>query len=202
MSDNDSVIEEVPFDFDFVPEELQVLPIHHEMLSTRPGDFDFEKHGTENAEKLAVGLLAKMLSLNTIFLSAPQVGIPFRVFVYGRDEYMKVMFNPQLTGISVREWEYKEGCASFPGLNLKIRRHRDIQVMYQDETGTEKIESHTAVEARIIQHEMDHMEGISYTTHVSPHRLRQELNKLNARMINIQQRNAAYARLEANSARP
>jgi peptide deformylase len=178
--------------------DLPVLPLHSEILTTRPDDFKFETDEDKKAaEELAQTLLFKMEQFNCISISAPQVGLPYRVFAYGKDGYFRVMFNPQILEASERKIEMREGCISFPGLNLKITRPVDIRVAYQDVDGKDQVETFTMYEARIILHEMDHMEGTSYLKHTTEYRLNRELNKLRTKIIKHQTRNAAYARIAA-----
>ena len=64
-----------------------------------------------------------------------------------------------------------EGCLTFPGLWLKVKRPQGIKVEFEDEMGTRQEYQLFGLEARIFQHEMDHMEGTDFTQKVSKLRL-------------------------------
>lgn len=99
-------------------------------------------------------------------LAAPQVGILKRVIVIdNRDEENGkrfYMINPEIIekeGVEVG----MEGCLSVPGKQGTVERSKDIKVRYNDLSGEEKILEAEDFLARIIQHEIDHLDGILYT---------------------------------------
>lgn len=99
-------------------------------------------------------------------LAAPQVGILKRVIVIdNRDEENGkrfYMINPEIIekeGIEVG----MEGCLSVPGKQGTVERSKDIKVKYNDLSGEEKILEAEDFLARILQHEIDHLDGILYT---------------------------------------
>lgn len=99
-------------------------------------------------------------------LAAPQVGILKRVIVIdNRDEENGkrfYMINPEIIekeGVEVG----MEGCLSVPGKQGTVERSKDIKVRYNDLSGEEKIMYAEDFLARIIQHEIDHLDGILYT---------------------------------------
>jgi len=93
-------------------------------------------------------------------LAANQVGIPYRVIsVKGMDT---CMFNPKIVYSSVEEQLSEEGCLSFPGLIVKIKRAEYIRVRFTDAYGETSIKTYNGLTARIIQHEIDHIDGILF----------------------------------------
>lgn len=99
-------------------------------------------------------------------LAAPQVGILKRVIVIdNRDEESGkrfYMINPEIIekeGVEVG----MEGCLSVPGKQGTVERSKDIKVRYNDLSGEEKILEAEDFLARILQHEIDHLDGILYT---------------------------------------
>lgn len=95
-------------------------------------------------------------------LAAPQVAWNVRLFIVnptGEAEDERVLINPRIIGSDGNE-EGEEGCLSFPGIYAKVRRALNITVEYQDE----RFESHkldcSGLLARIIQHELDHLDNI------------------------------------------
>jgi peptide deformylase len=96
-------------------------------------------------------------------LAAPQVGVPYRLFVMGGHSLVKnrVCFNPEIldTCGSKRATEV-EGCLSYPGLKVPVKRHKKIKVAYQTASGERHIRTLRNWEARVFQHELDHLNGI------------------------------------------
>lgn len=99
-------------------------------------------------------------------LAAPQVGILKRLIVVdNRDEEENKRFYMLNPVILEKEGEEisMEGCLSIPGKQGIVKRAKNIKVKYNDLTGKEKIMEAEDFLARIIQHEMDHLDGILYT---------------------------------------
>jgi peptide deformylase len=98
-------------------------------------------------------------------LAGPQVAVPYQLFVMQPDpevpEGRRVLINPVLSDRK-GSVEAEEGCLSLPGLYQKIRRAREIRVQAYDENGRPVDAVLTDFEARIVQHETDHLQGILF----------------------------------------
>lgn len=92
-------------------------------------------------------------------LAAPQVGVLTSVFVVGFEDRCFELINPKITHRSGSE-EGPEGCLSIPDLMLWVDRATDITVSAQDRFGNDIELKESGFVARIIQHEMDHLEGV------------------------------------------
>lgn len=105
-----------------------------------------------------------------IGLSANQIGIKERAFIMYSDVKKKEMiscFDPLITDYSEEKIIMDEGCLTWPGLWLKVERSEGIQCVYNDVDGElVQVQMH-GLEARIFQHEYDHMEGTNFTQRVS-----------------------------------
>ena len=115
-------------------------------------------------------LFETMDNFKGIGLSGNQVGIMERVFVMYSDFTKRekiVCFNPKITLASETEEFMDEGCLSFPGLWLKVKRPSWIEVEYENENGEVIKDTFTDLTARVFQHEYDHMEGTNFTQRVS-----------------------------------
>jgi len=119
------------------------------------------------------GLMAKlrdmketMLSLNGIGLAAPQVGVNLRVIVIQLMCAGKLvgpvqeMINPVITKTSTDIIGYEEGCLSIPGEYYRIDRPSKIDVKFQTLRGRYKRWHLKGLEARVVQHELDHLNGV------------------------------------------
>ena len=123
---------------------------------------------------LTENLVETMREYKGVGLSASQCGVMERVFVmYSDIKERKIIacYNPQILEYSEDIVEMDEGCLTFPGLWLKIKRPEGIKVQFEDETGTKQEYQMFGLESRIFQHEMDHMEGTDFTQRVSKLRL-------------------------------
>ena len=88
-----------------------------------------------------------------------------------KEKDIMVCFNPKIVNQSEEEILMDEGCLSYPGLWLKVRRPEGIEVTYEDAKGELYEKAMFGLEARIFQHEYDHMEGTDFTKKVSRLRL-------------------------------
>jgi peptide deformylase len=123
-------------------------------LRTSCEPFDF---ATGNAQELAEDLITTMEHYNGLGLAANQVGIGLRVFVLRGDPY--AVFNPKIVDTSSQEVMLDEGCLTYPGLYVKVKRPSMIRVRFTDINGQTKTEKYTGMTARIFQHEIEHLDG-------------------------------------------
>ena len=120
---------------------------------------------TDEVRDLVSNMKETMLSENGIGLSAPQVGVNLRVIVIQLMSAGKLvgpvqeMINPIITNYSDDTMEYEEGCLSIPGEYIRIDRPRSIHVKFQTLSGKYKKWFLKGLEARIVQHEIDHLDG-------------------------------------------
>jgi peptide deformylase len=152
-----------------------VAPDHPALYKVLP-EFNFE-NSTVNPNEFASTLVETCKKYNGIGLSANQCGFEHRVFVMGSGEEYVAYFNPKIIS-SKGEVHMEEGCLSFPFLNLRITRPAEIEVEYQDFNGVNRTKTFTGITARCFLHELDHMNGIVYTSRVKPLALQFGLKKL------------------------
>jgi len=104
-----------------------------------------------------------MLKNKGIGLAAPQVGVPLRLFIIsldGKKETAKVYINPTVTPAGELN-QTDEGCLSVPGVFTKIRRYKKCSVIATDLDGNEFTEEAQGLFARALQHEYDHIQGMT-----------------------------------------
>jgi len=126
-------------------------------------------------------LIDSMEHYRGIGLSANQIGIMERVFVmYSNINTRETItcFNPEITTYSKTEIIMDEGCITYPGLWLKIKRPDGIEVQYEDKTGETQHLAMFGLECRISLHEYDHMEGMDFTQKVSKLKLKRAQKRL------------------------
>jgi peptide deformylase len=108
------------------------------------------------------------VSGNGIALAAPQIGVQKQVIVWDfGDGERSVIFNPIITD-SDGEWVYDEGCLSIPGLYVEIMRPKTVLVTGIDIDGNEVSREADELEARMYQHELDHLNGVLMFDRMDP----------------------------------
>ena len=97
-----------------------------------------------------------------IGLAATQVGVMHRVLVYRVDPDAPVaaVVNPVIEWVSDERESLEEGCLSLPGVLVEVERPVHVRVRAQDENGDEQLIEASGLEARVLQHEIDHLEGV------------------------------------------
>jgi peptide deformylase len=105
-------------------------------------------------------MIDTMYDAEGLGLAAPQVGVGKRLFIYELDEGpLHTVINPTVVE-SRGEWEFEEGCLSIPGLYFPIVRPKEIHVKGWDLEGNEVSIEADELEARCLQHELDHLDGV------------------------------------------
>lgn len=129
-------------------------------------------------DELIENMWLTMYNAKGVGLAAPQIGQSLRLFIVDTIQIMKegekekgikkVMINAEILSESGEEWSYEEGCLSIPDLRGDVDRKPNIKIKYQDQFFNEVIEEYDGVNARVIQHEYDHVEGILFTEKLKP----------------------------------
>jgi len=101
-------------------------------------------------------------------LAAPQLGIPVRVIVYDVGEGFQALVNPVIVRASGEQEDPPEGCLSLPGLQGTVKRSMNVLVKGLDPTGTAVRIKGEGYTARVLQHEIDHLDGILFIDRAEP----------------------------------
>ncbi|MEO6693253.1 MAG: peptide deformylase [Saprospiraceae bacterium] len=144
-----------------------------------------------NLPELIKDMYDTMYYAKGVGLAAPQIGLSVRLFILDTSPFYedekkgennaikKIFINPIVLEEFGQDWPFEEGCLSIPGINAEVIRTSHIKLQYQDENFQTHIEVFDEINARVIQHEFDHIEGILFIQKINPMR-RQLLNgKLN-----------------------
>lgn len=164
---------------------MELLKGSDPLLKQMCPEFNFETgHVMDNgtvihAKELFEFLRDKMIEHKGVGLSAPQLGIMTRVFVIGNPNSASEIigvFNPLIVNYDEETVVYEEGCVSYPGLFIKIKRPRGIRVRYRGWNGEADTVRYEGYTARVFQHEYDHLNGITYQTRANRYHLDQARN--------------------------
>ncbi len=156
--------------------ELKLVNPNDPIL-TRPCDvFDFSNPPVDPVE-LAQNMVKFMYDNNGIGLAANQVGIPYRVFAMRGSPENFVCFNPKLVQPSEMEVTLEEGCLTFPGLLVRVKRPQHVRVRFTMANGETVTKQFTGMTARIFQHELDHLDGVIFYNKAHRYHREQALRK-------------------------
>jgi peptide deformylase len=129
------------------------------VLKSRAGDVD----RFDDALQMQVRRMASIMhDAIGVGLAAPQLGISQRLLVYrvGPDAPVIALANPELEWSGEEEEVLEEGCLSIPGVTVDVERPVHVRVRARDEEGDERLIEASGLEARVIQHELDHLDGV------------------------------------------
>jgi len=119
-------------------------------------------------------------------LAAPQIGYDINLFVIKLEGNQHVFINPVVLSASEETDTQPEGCLSLPGMVLKVKRSKQIKVMFRDRSGNQQVTDMGEGWARIFLHEFDHLQGIMIDDRVSRTQLdmaRRKLAKRNKQRV-------------------
>jgi peptide deformylase len=153
----------------------ELVPSTDPILKEETPNFDFLNPPMDPIE-LAHTLAQTCLKHNGLGLSAPQIGLPYRACIIKADP-MICMFNPKIVGESLGDEYQEEGCLSFPNLIIKIKRAQVIRVRFTQPNNDVRTERYEGMTARIIQHEIDHLDGITFQQRATSYHLMQAKKK-------------------------
>lgn len=125
-----------------------------------------DRFGTDGLKLFTNEMLACMALSGGIGLAAPQVGKNTRIFVMYDPPKTFVCINPVILEASEDTSVFSEGCLSFPNLYLDIIRPANVKVAYYDVDGKLTEKDFGDIQARCFQHELDHLDGILFTSYV------------------------------------
>lgn len=144
-------------------------------------DFDFD-NPIMDPYLLEEEMIKLMAEENGLGLSANQVGLQARVFAMITSNLKGVttpfaVFNPKIIAASDEMEDGEEGCLSFPGLFFKIKRHAHVIVEFLDRSRNPVIIRLDGIDARCFQHELDHLNGVCFTSKISKLKLAMAMKK-------------------------
>jgi len=148
---------------------LKLVIFPNTILAERMPAFDFE-NPVMDPKELEKQMIEFMFANKALGLATNQVGIRTRVFTMGHSddpESAQAFFNPIVEKHTDDTYDMEEGCLSFPGVYVKIKRPKKIQVTYQTSAGETKTEILEDYNAKCFLHELDHLEGITYKDRTS-----------------------------------
>ncbi|MBL7831313.1 MAG: peptide deformylase [Saprospiraceae bacterium] len=155
-----------------------ILPIYaygHPVLKKVASNID---KSYPNLSVLLANMWDTMYNAHGVGLAAPQIGLDIRLFIVDTlqvleeekpGEGIKMAFiNAKIVEESGEEWSYEEGCLSIPYVRGDVSRQEQVTIEYFDESFTKHTKTFSGLNARVIQHEYDHIQGILFTEKLKP----------------------------------
>ena len=165
---------------------INVLQYPHKALTEVSTPFDFNNDKIldyDDIEKFQHDMINLMITSRGMGLAANQLGITKRFFAIGSETFDKfkksaIIWNPRLITESEEKVIHEEGCLSFKGIFIKVERSKVIEVEYETTQGTKETARLDNMESKCFQHELDHLEGITFNKRIS--KLRWDMAKKKA----------------------
>lgn len=154
--------------------KIELIPSTSDLLHRELDNFDYEKH---DAKEIASTLFNCLVEYKGLGLAANQIGMDHRVFIM-RGNPCNVCFNPSITHKGEETILLEEGCLTYPNLFVKIRRSKTIRAKWTNELGEVKTGKFDGMTARVFQHELDHLNGISHIDLATGYHKEQAMKKL------------------------
>lgn len=150
---------------------MKLIKFPNDILKATMPDFDFE-NPVMDPMQIEKEMVELMVRENGIGLSANQVGLETRVItIFPKDLSLEMgpfaMFNPVIRETSQEEIESFEGCLSFPRMIIPVKRKKIVIVEYLDSEANTCIMQLSDTDAKCVQHEIDHLNGICFIDRVS-----------------------------------
>jgi peptide deformylase len=138
----------------------------------------------DDLKRLATRLGELMKDANGVGLAATQVGVLRRVFVFARDEdEVAVLVNPEIVRRGDEAEVDEEGCLSIQGVTMPVERSTSVRIEGRDASGEEVAYDLEGTPARIVQHELDHLDGTMILDRTTPEARREALAALRPRLV-------------------
>lgn len=155
-----------------------ILPMYifgQHVLRETAEEIDYETY--PNLKELIDNMFETLKRSEGVGLAAPQVGLPIRLFIIDLDTisedepqykgYLHTFINPEILEECEDTSVMSEGCLSIPGINENVRRPNKVLVAYTDENGEDQERWLEGFEARVFQHEYDHLDGKMFVDRLS-----------------------------------
>ena len=153
---------------------IQIFQYPHKTLNEVSSDWNKEDsiNGYNDIEKFEYDMIKLMIESRGMGLAANQIGITKRFFAIGSETFDKlkkpvIMWNPSVVRESEEKVLDEEGCLSFLGVFVKVLRPKKVTVKWQNIKGETLLNHLDGMESKCFQHELDHLNGITFNQKVS-----------------------------------
>jgi peptide deformylase len=152
--------------------EIRLFPQYRNLLTSESDPVDEVDQETQD---LIQDMLKTMRAYRGVGISAPQVGISKRIIAFSGEDEEEIFVNPTIKNRTGHQ-QHEEGCLSLPGMHIEVERSDMIRVEGLDRTGASKERVIEGFPSAVVQHEIDHLDGVLLIDHInSPAERRQTM---------------------------
>lgn len=145
-----------------MPKLLKILADPNPVLRKKSEPVEIKNIKNRDFKKLCQDMVFTMLEKDGIGLAASQIGKNIRLIVINTKDKPIALINPKIKSKSIlKEWG-EEGCLSVPGYFGQVKRNKNIKCVFINEKGETQTITAIGLMARVIQHEIDHLDGILF----------------------------------------
>lgn len=145
-----------------MPKLYNIITHPNKFLRQNTEDINIDQIKTDEIQNLIDSLIFTMKKKDGIGLAAIQVGINKSIVIINSKDEPLVLINPKIISKSFRKTTMEEGCLSVPNVYGAVKRPKNIKINAYDSNGQEINEKYTGLISKIIQHEIDHLNGILF----------------------------------------
>jgi peptide deformylase len=141
---------------------LKIITIPDPILRKKSKEISSKELTSKNFTRLVQSMAKTMIKTDGVGLAAPQIGKNIRLAVINSKDGVICLINPKIVKKSWTKNLEQEGCLSIPGIFGQVNRHNKISLTYLDRKGKKIKLDATGLMARVMQHEIDHLDGILF----------------------------------------
>jgi len=141
---------------------LKILTLPNPILRKKSAKIELKKIGARELKSLIASLTKTMVKTDGVGLAAPQIGKSIRLVLINSKDGAFCLINPKINKKSWARELGQEGCLSVPGVFGQVKRHKKITLTYFNQAGKKIKLTAAGMMARVIQHEIDHLDGILF----------------------------------------
>jgi peptide deformylase len=139
---------------------LKIIKYPNDFLRERTREVKVEELKDPKVQRLILEMAKTMETEKGVGLAAPQVGSDLRICTIASNDEVYVLINPKIKSSSRKKDIFEEGCLSFPGKFFPVERPIKVKVQARDTEGKKVKIKADGLFARVLQHEIDHLDGI------------------------------------------
>lgn len=142
---------------------LKILTAPNPILRKKSAEVSLKKISSRELKSLISSMIKTMAATDGAGLAAPQIGRNIALAVINSKDGAFCLINPRITKKSFSRELGQEGCLSIPGIYGQVKRHKKITLTYYNRDGKKIKLDAAGLMARVIQHEVDHLDGVLFT---------------------------------------
>jgi peptide deformylase len=141
---------------------LKIITQPNPILRKKSSELSLKEISSREFKRLVLSMKKTMIKTAGLGLAAPQIGKSIRLVLINSKDGAFCLINPKINKKSWAQELGQEGCLSIPGVFGQVKRHKKITLTYFNQAGKKIKLTAAGMMARVIQHEIDHLDGILF----------------------------------------